>query len=92
MTTNPPGSEVRPVTAADIRQILVARTGADPDLLAGRDDTPLCDLDVDSLAALELQAAVASRFGVDLPEDVVDRTVSDAVAYLNARLGQGAAR
>ena len=92
MTTNPPGSEMRPATAADIREILVARTGIDPELLAGRDDTPLIDLDVDSLAALELQSAVMTRYGVELPEDVIEGSVSDAVAYVNARLDPEAVR
>jgi len=74
------GSGVQPL---DIEAILVESTGADPDRLARSRGVPLADLEIDSLAALELQAVAEDRYGVRLPEEVLRLSVDEIVALLN---------
>jgi len=74
-------------TAADIEQILVDNTGVPPETLAGNQDTPLADLDVDSLAVLELQAVAAKKFGVEVPDDALSMSVNGLVSFINEQQG-----
>lgn len=83
MTTELSGSDSA-VQPLEIEAILVESTGADPGLLARSRDVPLADLEIDSLAALELQAVAEDRYGVELPEEVLRLSVSEIVALLNA--------
>ena len=77
----------RIATTYDIEQILVERTGIERDLLAGNYSTPLVDLGLDSLAILELQAAMSSQFGVEIPDDAISMSVEDIAAFVRANQG-----
>nr|MDT0664672.1 acyl carrier protein [Micromonospora sp. DSM 115978] len=72
------------MTPDDIREILVTRTGVDPDTFVGNDDKTLRDLEIDSLAVLELQAVVYERYNAEIPSEVIDSTVADITALVNA--------
>jgi acyl carrier protein len=59
--------------------------GVDPAEVSA-DKTLIEDLDIDSLAMVEVTLAVQDRFGVAIPDDAVAslRTVGDVVQYLEA--------
>ncbi|GAB3809765.1 SRPBCC family protein [Micromonospora zhanjiangensis] len=56
-------------TTADITAILVRNCGLDADLAAGSPQASLEELGMDSLALLELQAVVADRYQVRIPDE-----------------------
>ncbi|GAA3751267.1 hypothetical protein GCM10022225_39580 [Plantactinospora mayteni] len=58
-----------PVTAAEITAILVRHCGLDAAAAAAAPSASLEELGMDSLALLELQAVVADRYRVQLPEE-----------------------
>ena len=66
MTTQP--EKVRSVTDDDIAGILLTNCGMDPDAAAATPDASLEELGLDSLAVLELQAVVAERYRVRIPD------------------------
>lgn len=69
------------ITAADIRQILIASAGIAEEALDGH-DLPLDELGVDSLAILELQAVAEDTFGADIPDGALKMTVSQIVEHV----------
>ncbi|WP_322753675.1 acyl carrier protein [Frankia sp. Cas3] len=71
------------VTPAQISEILVTKAGVDPGILAGNPDISLQDLEIDSLAVLELQAVIVERFGVEIPDHAVTMTVNEISAIVN---------
>jgi aromatase len=66
MTTQP--EKVRSVTGTDIAAILLTSCGMDPDAAAAAPEASLEELGLDSLAVLELQAVVAERYRVRIPD------------------------
>jgi acyl carrier protein len=86
MTASRSSDGARRATPADIEEILITRTGADPDVLCGQLHVALEDLWVDSLAVLELQAATTARFGVGIPDDALTMSTAALAAYINERL------
>ncbi len=74
------------VTPTTIREILVERAGVDPDVFAGNERLSLTELEIDSLAVLELQAVIVERFGVEIPDEAVTMTVSEIAAVVNENL------
>ncbi|WP_016905304.1 acyl carrier protein [Streptomyces xiaopingdaonensis] len=81
---------LRPVTAAVIEEILTTHAGVPAEALEGRLDTPLEELGVDSLAVLELEAVVADRHGLQVPEGAVGmgvNTIVDQLTALEGRVG-----
>ncbi|MFG1953567.1 SRPBCC family protein [Micromonospora sp. NPDC048830] len=69
---------------ADITEILVAHCGLDADAAARAPAASLEELGMDSLALLELQAVVADRWQVQIPEQAAQLSIP-AVADLVAR-------
>lgn len=84
MSTEASGRIGATVTPDDVREILVTRTGVDPATFVGNDDKSLRELEIDSLAVLELQAVVHERYGTELPAEIIDSTVVDITALVNA--------
>jgi acyl carrier protein len=72
-----------PVTAGEIEEILVSRTGLDADAVDGQAHVPLVDLGLDSLAVLELQAEAARRYGVEIPDSAIEMSITGLVAHIN---------
>lgn len=70
------------VTVHEIRDILVTNIGALPDLLADSEES-LELLGMDSLAVLELQAIGKERFDIEIPEEALDMSIPEIVAFAN---------
>lgn len=66
----------------EIQEILIAKAGVDREAFADTDDVALRNLDIDSLAVLQLQAVVIDRFGVEIPEEAINMTVPAIAAYV----------
>jgi acyl carrier protein len=71
------------ITAEDVRDLLISKTGADPGIFEGADGVSLEELGIDSLAVLELEAVMADTYGVQLPENAIQLTVSEIAAQAN---------
>lgn len=82
MTTQDQSAAAAAVSAADIEQVLVERTGMDPEVLDGQHHLPLVDLGVDSLAVLELQAVSEKEYGVSLPDDLLEMSTNEVAATI----------
>jgi acyl carrier protein len=77
-------SEISPdsrtdILATQIRDILIEKSGVDRETFTGTESFTLKDLEIDSLAVLQLQAVIAERFGVEIPEGAINMSV-DAIA------------
>jgi aromatase len=64
-------------TAEEITSILVRNCGLDADAAASAPRAPLTELGMDSLALLELQAVVADRYQVRIPEESGQLTIAE---------------
>jgi|GEM_PF-288531 aromatase len=65
------------VTAAEITAILVRHCGLDAESAAAAPAASLEELGLDSLALLELQAVVADRYRVQIPEEAIRLTIAE---------------
>ncbi len=74
------------ITPDEICEILVTRTGVDPDVFPGNDHLPLKDLEIDSLAVLELQAVIVQNYRIEIPVEAIDMTVPEIAALVNEGL------
>jgi aromatase len=74
----------RSVTAADITSILVRNCGLNADSAAAAPTASLEELGMDSLALLELQAVVAERYRVQVPDEAKHLSIAD-ISELVAR-------
>jgi len=83
MTTEPFGYP-------ELREILVERVGLPEDLVSEDASISFDALGLDSLARVEVLLAVQQRYDLDVPDaDAVHfSTLGDAIAYVNARLGE----
>lgn len=74
----------------DVRTLLLA-VGLDPAAGPEADSRSFDELDLDSLARMELAARVQDRFGVDVEEDITgDLSPSGLRLLVNARVGGAA--
>jgi acyl carrier protein len=73
----------------EVENILVDAAGVDPAALGGPGVESLADLGMDSLAAMELQAVVKSRYEVQLPDELLERSVPEIAAMIEAALPEG---
>jgi acyl carrier protein len=71
------------ITPPDICEILVTRTGVDPGTFRENDLLTLTELDIDSLAVLELQAVIVERHGVEIPAEAITMNVHEIAAFVN---------
>lgn len=70
-------ADKRLATAEDITSILVRNCGLNADSAAAAPTASLEELGMDSLALLELQAVVADRYQVRIPEEVKHLSIAD---------------
>jgi act minimal PKS acyl carrier protein len=74
-------------TIGELTELMRDTLGGDEavDLSGDIRDVPLSDLGFDSLAKLELAASLRHRFGVTVPDDVIEglATPRDALALVN---------
>jgi acyl carrier protein len=75
-------------TLADLKQILVDRVGlAETDVPDAR-DTAFVEVGMDSLAVVEVQAAIQQIYGFTIPDDHAGAmaTFGETIDYVNERL------
>ncbi|WP_422769711.1 SRPBCC family protein [Plantactinospora sp. WMMC1484] len=80
---------VSPVTVAEITAILVRHCGLDAAATAATPGASLEELGMDSLALLELQAVVADRYRVQLPEEAGRLSVTEVAELVARQCGPG---
>lgn len=71
------------VTRSLVQELLVTRTGADPEIFEHAGGRVLEDLGIDSLAVLELTAVVQEEYSLEVPEDALQMSVDQIVTHLN---------
>jgi aromatase len=76
----------RSVTTADITAILVRNCGLDAGSAADDPAASLADLGMDSLALLELQAVIADRYQVRIPQESADLTIAQVADLVATEL------
>jgi len=77
-------------TRAEMAAILTRAAGVPPEAIAAAGDVPLQDLGLDSLAAMELQAAVKDRYQVQIPDETLGMSLPEITRYVVDRLEDGA--
>lgn len=77
-------------TRDEINAILTRAAGLSPEAIAEAGDSSLQDLGLDSLAAMELQAAVTDRYQVQIPDESLEMSLPEITQYVIARLGNDA--
>ena len=79
---------MNPVSPAQIRDMLLASPSWARALPNIADDTPFADCGMDSLALLELVSELQRVYGVEIPDDDVEKiaTIADTARYLNQNL------
>ena len=75
-------------TADRVKKIVVEHLGVEPDKVT-EDASFIDDLGADSLDIVELVMEFEKEFNIDIPDEDAEklRTVGDAVAYLNTKVG-----
>jgi acyl carrier protein len=84
--TNRPGLDE---IGREVENILVRAAGVDRAALGRPEVDSLADLGMDSLAAMELQAVVKSQYEVQLPDELLERSVPEIAAMIDAALPRG---
>lgn len=69
----------------ELEEIFVGDLGVEAGRIAANGGVPLADLGVDSGAALELQAIVGQRYGVDLPASTGELSFEQVLEMISAR-------
>ena len=79
---------MNPVSALQVRDTLQAIPSWARMLPNIADNTPFPDCGMDSLALLELISELQHVYGVEIPDDDVEKiaSIADTVCYLNARI------
>jgi acyl carrier protein len=78
MTTD--NTTVGPITSSAIRDLLITKTGADPEIFDGTAHLSLAELGIDSLAVLELTAVMDGVYGLKVPSNALELTLDDIAA------------
>ena len=75
-------------TADRVKKIVVEHLGVESDKVT-EDASFIDDLGADSLDIVELVMEFEKEFNIDIPDEDAEklRTVGDAVAYLNSKVG-----
>ncbi|MGF7236243.1 MAG: acyl carrier protein [Frankia sp.] len=81
-------SEITPDSRTDaleaqIREILIEKTGVDREAFSGTENLSLKELDIDSLAVLQLQAVIVDNHGIEIPEGSINMTVGAIAAFVD---------
>jgi len=77
-------------TRDELTAILVRAAGLTPETVSAAGDSSLLELGLDSLAAMELQAAVKDRYEVQIPDESLEMSVPEITRFVVARLRNGA--
>lgn len=74
----------------ELEEILVRAAGVEAGTLATATNECLAELGLDSLAAMELQAVVLTRFAVRIPDESLEMTLPELTHFVVAALEGGA--
>ena len=74
----------------ELEAILVGAAGVAADTLATAGDESLAELGLDSLAAMELQAVVLTRFAIRIPDESLEMTLVELTHFVTTGLEGGA--
>ncbi len=74
-------------TAVEIASILVRNCGLDANSAVASQSASLAELGMDSLALLELQAVIADRYQVRIPEDSSQLSIIDLAELVDRQVG-----
>jgi acyl carrier protein len=74
----------------ELEQILIGAAGVGADTLATANAESLAELGLDSLAAMELQAVVRTRFGIRIPDESLEMTMPELTHFVTTALDGGA--
>lgn len=72
----------------ELAHILTRAAGLSPAAIAEAGDASLQELGLDSLAAMELQAAVLDRYHVEIPDEPLGMSLGEITRFITARLGR----
>lgn len=85
------GTDTTTATATrdELAEIFVLAAGLPPAVIDAAGEATLEDLGLDSLAAMEVQAAVQNRYRVQIPDDSLEMSFSEITQYVVARIENG---
>jgi acyl carrier protein len=86
MTTQNDSDVVTDNIDAELKEILISSVGLTPSSFDGTENLVLSDLGLDSLAAMELQAILKTRHGVQIPEEALSMSVAEISDFLRSAL------
>jgi aromatase len=75
-------------TPEELARILTRAAGLSAAAIAAAGDATLQELGLDSLAAMELQAAVKDRYHVEIPDEPLGMSLGELDRFITARLGE----
>ena len=73
-------------TIGDIMEILVTKAGLPRDAVTTDLSATFADIDLDSLAFLQLQAEIADRYGLELDDGHPHETFGEILVLINGAL------
>ena len=74
----------------ELEDVLVRAAGVAADALATAGEESLAELGLDSLAAMELQAVVRTKFGIRIPDESLEMTLPELTHFVVTALDGGA--
>ncbi|MEU6994884.1 acyl carrier protein [Streptomyces sp. NPDC046465] len=77
-------------TMDELMEILVAKVGLPPSAVTDDPNGTLRDVELDSLARLQLRVEIEDRYGIELEGDQADTTFGELVALVNEGLSEHA--
>jgi acyl carrier protein len=77
-------------TFEDLKRILVDRVGLSEDKVVDDPEATFEDMDLDSLAFVEVQLAMQQEYGFEIPDEDAGEIhkVGEAIEYVNRRLAE----
>lgn len=73
----------------ELAEVLNRAAGLPPEVIAEAGESPLLELGLDSLAAMELQAAIEDRYQVQIPDESLAMSFPEITRYVIARIEEG---
>jgi acyl carrier protein len=77
-------------TMNDLMEILIAKAGLPRDAVTDDLAATLADVELDSLARIQLKAEIADRYGVEIDDERTDETFGELLALVNEGLSEHA--
>jgi acyl carrier protein len=77
-------------TINDLMEILVVKAGLPRSAITADPGATLSDVDLDSLAQLQVKAEIEDRYGVELDDEHADATFGELVTLVNEGLSEHA--